>query len=142
MSKVDDLRIKSVLALDSPAQVIAEVSLTSESIATVLNSRNTVKSILHDGSNKLVVVVGPCSIHDVKSAMEYANKLLPLKEKYKNELEIIMRVYFEKPRTTIGWKGLINDPGLDETFNINLGLRMARELLQKINHIGLPTATE
>src|SRR5699024_3348696 len=106
----------------------------SSQVATVVhNARNSIHNILHDKDDRLVVVIGPCSIHDTKAALEYADLLATAREKYKNELEVVMRVYFEKPRTTVGWKGLINDPDLDQSFNINKGLRVARQLLLDIN---------
>ncbi|HFD88167.1 MAG TPA: 3-deoxy-7-phosphoheptulonate synthase, partial [Gammaproteobacteria bacterium] len=101
-----------------------------------------IHNILHGDDDRLLVVVGPCSIHDPEAGLEYARRLVKQREAYKDTLEIVMRVYFEKPRTTVGWKGLINDPGLDGSFHINKGLRIARDLLQQINSMGLPTATE
>ncbi|MBX4420447.1 3-deoxy-7-phosphoheptulonate synthase, partial [Mycobacterium tuberculosis] len=98
--------------------------------------------ILHGMDDRLIVIIGPCSIHDTKAAMDYARRLVEQRERFKNELEIVMRVYFEKPRTTVGWKGLINDPHMDGSFKINDGLRTARELLMNINELGLPAGTE
>jgi 3-deoxy-7-phosphoheptulonate synthase len=108
----------------------------------VYNARQTAHQILHGEDDRLLVVTGPCSIHDVDAAMEYAERLLPLREQYKDTLHIIMRVYFEKPRTTVGWKGLINDPDLDNSFQINKGLKLARKLLLDLNNMGMPAATE
>jgi 3-deoxy-7-phosphoheptulonate synthase len=108
----------------------------------VYNARQTAHQILHGEDDRLLVVTGPCSIHDVDAAMEYAGRLLPLREQYKDTLHIIMRVYFEKPRTTVGWKGLINDPDLDNSFQINKGLKLARKLLLDLNNRGMPAATE
>jgi 3-deoxy-7-phosphoheptulonate synthase len=138
----DDLRIKEIKELTTPAALIAEVPITAAIAETVSGSRNAMHKILHGGDDRLIVVMGPCSIHDVKAAMEYANKLKVYREKYAEDLEIVMRVYFEKPRTTVGWKGLINDPDLDGSFQINKGLRMAREVLLNINALGLPAGTE
>jgi 3-deoxy-7-phosphoheptulonate synthase len=98
--------------------------------------------ILHGQDDRLMVVIGPCSIHDPKAAMEYARRLAEQRQRFAGDLEIVMRVYFEKPRTTVGWKGLINDPYMDNSFRINDGLRMARELLRDINELGLPAGTE
>jgi 3-deoxy-7-phosphoheptulonate synthase len=126
-----------------PALVILEeLPITRKVEKTVLQARDDISNVLHSKDDRLVVVVGPCSIHDTKAALEYAGKLAEQVEKHKNELVIIMRVYFEKPRTTVGWKGLINDPDLNSTFNINKGLRQARDLLLKINEMGLPCGTE
>eukprot|EP01035_Chromulina_nebulosa_P058957 gene58957-80746_t len=129
----DDLRIKEIKELITPAALIADVPITPAIADTVAGCRSALHKILHGGDDRLIVVMGPCSIHDVKAAMEYANKLKVYREKYAEDLEIVMRVYFEKPRTTVGWKGLINDPNLDGSFEINKGLRMAREVLLNIN---------
>ncbi|WP_370263378.1 3-deoxy-7-phosphoheptulonate synthase AroG [Limnobacter sp.] len=138
----DDLRIKEIKELTTPAALIAEVPITEAIAETVAGCRNALHKILHGADDRLIVVMGPCSIHDTKAAMEYAHKLKACREKYADELEIVMRVYFEKPRTTVGWKGLINDPDLDGSFQINKGLRMAREVLLNVNGIGLPAGTE
>ncbi|MEQ9108087.1 MAG: 3-deoxy-7-phosphoheptulonate synthase AroG [Limnobacter sp.] len=138
----DDLRIKEIKELTTPAALIAEVPITPAIAETVSGCRTALHKILHGGDDRLIVVMGPCSIHDVKAAMEYANKLKVYREKYAEDLEIVMRVYFEKPRTTVGWKGLINDPNLDGSFEINKGLGMAREVLLNINGLGLPAGTE
>ena len=138
----DDLRIKEIKELTTPAELIAQVPLTDAIAQTVANSRQAQHKILHGADDRLIVVMGPCSIHDTKAAMEYANKLKAKREQYKDDLEIVMRVYFEKPRTTVGWKGLINDPDLDGTFQINKGLRLAREVLLNVNALGLPAGTE
>src|SRR3546814_10574427 len=110
-----------------------EFPCTSEISATVYGARHALHDILHGSDDRLAVVIGPCSIHNPVAAIEYAKRLVEQREHFKGELEIIMRVYFEKPRTTVGWKGLINDPGLDGSFNINQGLRTARELLIQVN---------
>jgi 3-deoxy-7-phosphoheptulonate synthase len=138
----DDLRIKEIKELSTPAALIGEVPITPAIAETVANCRNAQHKILHGGDDRLIVVMGPCSIHDTKAAMEYAKRLKVCRDKYADDLEIVMRVYFEKPRTTVGWKGLINDPDLDGSFQINKGLRMAREVLLNINSLGLPAGTE
>lgn len=138
----DDLRIKEIKELTTPAALIADVPLTDAVAKTVSDCRNALHKILHGGDDRLIVVMGPCSIHDTKAAMEYAGRLKAMRDRYKEDLEIVMRVYFEKPRTTVGWKGLINDPDLDGSFQINKGLRMAREVLLNVNAQGLPAGTE
>ena len=138
----DDLRIRKIEPLTSPAELLALLPCDDEASATVTASRNALHAILHGHDDRLAVVVGPCSIHDPAAAIEYAQKLRPLREALAGELEIVMRVYFEKPRTTVGWKGLINDPDLDGSFNINKGLRIARGLLRDINKLGLPAGVE
>lgn len=138
----DDLRIREIKELSPPAHVMREFPCTQQISDTVYAARRAVHDILHGSDDRLVVVVGPCSIHNPVAAIEYANRLVALRERFKGELEVIMRVYFEKPRTTVGWKGLINDPGLDGSFNINQGLRTARELLIDVNSLGLPAGCE
>ncbi|WP_305054842.1 3-deoxy-7-phosphoheptulonate synthase [Eikenella sp. Marseille-P7795] len=113
-----------------------------EAAELVENTRRQIADLVHGRDNCLLVIIGPCSIHDPKAALEYARRLLPLRKKYERELLIVMRVYFEKPRTTVGWKGLINDPHLDGTFDINFGLRQARRLLLDLNNLGMPASTE
>jgi 3-deoxy-7-phosphoheptulonate synthase len=140
--KTDDLRIREIKELAPPAHLLREFSLTDEVSNVVANSRQAIHRILHSMDDRLVVVVGPCSIHDPKAAREYAQRLVALRRHYAQDLEIVMRVYFEKPRTTVGWKGLINDPHMDGSFAINEGLRLARELLLDINSMGLPAGTE
>ena len=139
---VDDLRIKEIKELRTPAAVIAEVPITEAVAQVVSGSRNAQHKILHGADDRLIVVMGPCSIHDPKAALEYAHKLKACRDKYADDLEIVMRVYFEKPRTTVGWKGLINDPDLNGSYEINKGLRMAREFLRSVNALGLPAGTE
>ncbi|MDV3469889.1 3-deoxy-7-phosphoheptulonate synthase [Stenotrophomonas sp. C3(2023)] len=138
----DDLRIRNIQPLTPPAQLLAMLPCDEQASDTVAASRAALHAILHGQDDRLAVVVGPCSIHDPVAAMEYAQKLRPLREALAGELEIVMRVYFEKPRTTVGWKGLINDPDLDGSFNINKGLRVARGLLRDINKLGLPAGVE
>jgi 3-deoxy-7-phosphoheptulonate synthase len=138
----DDLRIREIKELSPPAHVMREFVCTPEISAIVYGARRALHHILHGEDDRLAVVIGPCSIHDPRAALEYAERLAEQRRRFAGELEIIMRVYFEKPRTTVGWKGLINDPGLDGSFNINQGLRTARELLIDINGMGLPAGTE
>jgi len=138
----DDLRIRKLEPLTPPAEVIAELPCDEAVSETVSRSREALHAILHGRDDRLAVVIGPCSIHDPIAAMEYAQRLRPLRDALGGELEIVMRVYFEKPRTTVGWKGLINDPGLDGSFRINEGLRLARGLLRNINRLGLPAGCE
>jgi len=138
----DDLRIKQLQTLSPPAQVIGEAPASSSIAEVVGDAREAVHQILHGGDDRLVVVIGPCSIHDPKAALDYAQRLAAERERHAGELEVIMRVYFEKPRTTVGWKGLINDPGLDGGFHINEGLRLARRVLLDVSAQGLPTACE
>ncbi|MEL1265493.1 3-deoxy-7-phosphoheptulonate synthase [Pseudoxanthomonas putridarboris] len=138
----DDLRIRKLDTLVTPAAVIAELPCDESVSQTVADARDALHRILHGQDDRLIVVIGPCSIHDPASAMEYASRLRPLRDALGGELEIVMRVYFEKPRTTVGWKGLINDPALDGSFDINRGLRLARGLLRDINALGLPAGCE
>ncbi|HET6306404.1 MAG TPA: 3-deoxy-7-phosphoheptulonate synthase [Rhodopila sp.] len=138
----DDLRIRDYAELATPAAVIAEFPRTEEVTATVADSRASIHRILHGEDDRLVVVVGPCSIHDAAAGRDYAARLVDQRARFADDLEIVMRVYFEKPRTTVGWKGLINDPMLDGSFRINDGLRLARGLLREINAMGLPAASE
>lgn len=140
--QTDDLRIVGMHELTPPVDLHREYPLTETATETVFSARQEAHKILHGEDDRLLVVVGPCSIHDVKAAHEYAERLHVLREELKDQLQIVMRVYFEKPRTTIGWKGLINDPDLDNSFHINKGLRLARKLLLDLNESGMPTATE
>ena len=140
--QTDDLRIQKIREVASPASVHEAFPVTEAAARTVHDNRLKVHKVLHNEDDRLVVIVGPCSVHDPKAALEYAGRLSALQKELENELIIIMRVYFEKPRTTVGWKGLINDPHLDGSFEINKGLHIARNLLLKINEMGLPTATE
>lgn len=138
----DDLRIKEIRELTPPSHLIREFPCEQLASETVHHARLNAHKIIYGEDDRLLLIVGPCSIHDPKAALEYAERLVELKKKYANDLEIIMRVYFEKPRTSLGWKGLINDPGLDHSFRINQGLRIARELLLNINELGIPAGTE
>ena len=142
MPRTDDLRIRELKELTPPSHLIREFACTELAALTVAGARQAIHAILHGQDDRLLVVIGPCSIHDTRAAMEYARRLAPLRQRFAGELEIVMRVYFEKPRTTVGWKGLINDPYMDNSFRINDGLRMARELLRDINELGLPAGTE
>jgi 3-deoxy-7-phosphoheptulonate synthase len=142
MINTDDLHIKAIKELLPPIALLEKFPTTNAISKTVSGSRLAIHNILSGKDDRVLVIIGPCSIHDTKAALDYAAKLAPLREKYKDSLEIVMRVYFEKPRTTVGWKGLINDPELNHTFNINKGLRTARKLLLDINAMGLPAATE
>ncbi len=138
----DDLRIREIKELAPPAHAMRESICTPEVSTLVHDARQSIHRVLHGMDDRLVVVIGPCSIHDTKAALDYANRLKVERDRFKGELEIVMRVYFEKPRTTVGWKGLINDPDMDGSFNINQGLRMARALLLEINAMGLPAGCE
>ncbi len=140
--KTDDVRIREIRELAPPAHLMREFPLSEAAAELVYNTRSAVHNILHGHDDRLFVVVGPCSIHDTTAALDYARRLKTLRDGLSGELEVIMRVYFEKPRTTVGWKGLINDPHLDGSFRINDGLRIARELLININDLGVPAATE
>ncbi|MBP8198329.1 MAG: 3-deoxy-7-phosphoheptulonate synthase, partial [Chromatiaceae bacterium] len=140
--ETDDLRIRAMKQLISPEDLIRLYPLTDAISATVHHTRRAIRDILHDEDDRLLAVVGPCSVHDVNAARDYAERLLPVRERLRKELLIVMRVYFEKPRTTVGWKGLINDPHLDGSFEINEGLKLARSLLVDINGLGVPAGTE
>ncbi|QAY79453.1 3-deoxy-7-phosphoheptulonate synthase [Sphingosinicella sp. BN140058] len=142
LHQVDDTRIREIKELAPPAHLLRELYLDDRARDTVWEARAGIHAILHGGSDRLLVVVGPCSIHDPAAALDYAKRLRAERERLGDKLEIVMRVYFEKPRTTVGWKGLINDPDLDGSFQINKGLRTARELLLGINALGLPAGTE
>lgn len=139
---VDDLNVVSQEILISPANIKAKLPISEAAAKVVTEGRQAVRDILDGKDHRLIVVIGPCSIHDVKAAMDYANRLKKLADDVKDSLLIIMRVYFEKPRTTVGWKGLINDPYLDDSFKIQEGLQIGRQLLLDISELGLPTATE
>jgi 3-deoxy-7-phosphoheptulonate synthase len=140
--QTDDLRIENIRPLLPPAILMEEFPLTEKSSTTVARGREQAADVLHGRDDRLLVVVGPCSIHDPAAAIEYATRLQPLADEFAGELLMVMRVYFEKPRTTVGWKGLINDPHLDESFVINEGLRHARRILCQVNEIGLPAGCE
>ena len=138
----DDLRIKEIKELVPPAHVFREYPVSTRAAQTTYAARQAIHRVLHGADDRLLVVIGPCSIHDYELAIDYAKKLAKEAEKYADDLIVVMRVYFEKPRTTVGWKGLINDPRMDNTFRINEGLRLARRILLEINELDLPCATE
>lgn len=138
----DDLRISGMSEIASPKQVHDEYPITETAARTTHDTRLAIADILRGEDDRLLVVIGPCSIHDPKVALEYANKIKEMRGKLNKDLLIVMRVYFEKPRTTVGWKGLINDPNLDGTFEINRGIRLARKLLLDVNEMGVPAGTE
>ncbi|KRA97244.1 phospho-2-dehydro-3-deoxyheptonate aldolase [Devosia sp. Root685] len=142
LKSTDDLRITEIKPLTTPIEVMRQHPRTDAATRTVLAARHAFHNILTGQDDRLAVIVGPCSIHDPKAAMDYANRLVALRETLGDRLEIIMRVYFEKPRTTVGWKGLINDPDLDGSFNITQGLHTARTLLLDVANLGLPAACE
>ncbi len=141
-TNTDDLRIRDIKPLPSPAEIIRDFPRTDIASATVAGSRRALQRILSGNDDRLVVVIGPCSIHDPGAALGYAHRLSRLRARLGDDLEVIMRVYFAKPRTTVGWKGLISDPDLDGSYRIEEGLRIARKLLLDINHLGLPAASE
>ena len=138
----DDLRIRDVRPLISPAILLEEIPISEAASNLVFKTRREISSILEGTDSRLVVITGPCSIHDTKAALDYGQRLKGLADRYASQLILVMRSYFEKPRTAVGWKGLINDPDLDESFHINKGLRLARRLLLDLNDLGLPTASE
>ncbi|MFO7749690.1 MAG: 3-deoxy-7-phosphoheptulonate synthase [Desulfobacteraceae bacterium] len=142
MKQTYDVNVKEFEPLTSPAAIKEELPVPETAAASELQGRKDVENILAGKDKRLLVIAGPCSIHDVGAAMEYAGKMSELREEVKEKINLIMRVYFEKPRTTVGWKGLINDPFLDTSYNLDQGLRRARSLLIDINAMGLPTATE
>ena len=142
LTTTDDLRISEIKELSTPQEVVSEIPRTLTATRVVTATRNAIHAILQGTDDRLLVVVGPCSIHDPVAAVDYAERLAGLRERLADRIEIVMRVYFEKPRTTVGWKGLINDPDLDGTFNINKGLRLARNVLSAVNNLGLPAGTE
>ncbi len=141
-ANTDDLRIRNLKELSTPETLITEMPPDEEVSFNVMRSRSSVQAVLEHTDDRLIVIVGPCSIHDPSAAMEYALRLKDVADMLQEDLLVVMRVYFEKPRTTVGWKGLINDPHLDNSFDVNEGLRRARSLLLDLNRVGLPTATE
>jgi 3-deoxy-7-phosphoheptulonate synthase len=142
LSTTDDLRIQDIKELSPPDEVMREIPRTLTATRVVMAARNAIHATLSGADDRLLVIVGPCSVHDPAAAVAYAERLSILRERLADRLEIVMRVYFEKPRTTVGWKGLINDPDLDGSFNINKGLRLARSVLSAVNNLGVPAATE
>src|SRR5690606_14951311 len=139
---IDDTRIREIKELTPPAHVLREFPATPRAAETAFEARQAMHRILYGADDRLLVVIGPCSIHDTDAALDYARRLKSEADRLSEDLLVVMRVYFEKPRTTVGWKGLINDPGLDNSFRINDGLRIARKVLWEINELGMPAATE
>jgi 3-deoxy-7-phosphoheptulonate synthase len=142
MQQTDDLRIRAIQEVEAPAVLHERHPITAEAADTVAGTRSAIHDILTRADDRLLVVIGPCSVHDPDAAIAYARRLMAVRERVRDDLLIVMRVYFEKPRTTVGWKGLINDPDLDESFQINKGLNLARQLLLEVNRMGLPAGTE
>lgn len=138
----DDVRIKEIKALITPSALLARFKESAESTHNILQTREAIHRILHQSDDRLLVIVGPCSIHDVNAGVEYARRLLEVRKNLAADLLIVMRVYFEKPRTTVGWKGLINDPHLDGSYQINAGLEIARKFLLDVNELGMPAGAE
>jgi 3-deoxy-7-phosphoheptulonate synthase len=142
-SQTDDARIKDITVLPPPEHLIRFFPIAGTPVeALITSTRRSIQRIMAGTDDRLLVVIGPCSIHDPAAALDYARRLVELRHRHADQLEIVMRVYFEKPRTTVGWKGLINDPYLDESFRIDEGLRIARQLLIEINRLGLPAGSE
>ena len=139
---IDDVRIKEIKELNPPSHVLREFPATKKAAETTFAARSAIHRVLFGADDRLLVVIGPCSIHDYDAAMEYARRLKAEADRLQDDLLVVMRVYFEKPRTTVGWKGLINDPHLNGSFSINEGVRLARKLLWEVNELGLPAATE
>ncbi|KOY63435.1 phospho-2-dehydro-3-deoxyheptonate aldolase [Photorhabdus heterorhabditis] len=142
MSRTDGLRTHHVDSLVTPQALTIQFSVSEKIANNVTTSRKRIEAILSGNDPRLMVIVGPCSIHDIDAALDYAHRLNTLREKYQHRLEIVMRTYFEKPRTVVGWKGLISDPNLDGSCQVNRGITLARKLLVDVNELGLPTATE
>ena len=140
--QTDDLRIKDIKELVTPIELLQEFPVTAKAADLVWETRQSIHRILHGADDRLLVIIGPCSIHDVKAALEFAERLYEVKHRLTADLLVVMRVYFEKPRTTVGWKGLINDPDLDGSYRINQGLRIARGLLRDLNELGMPVGCE
>jgi len=138
----DDVRVRGIEELTPPSEIVRQFTITPMAKSVVAEARHAIHRILHGADDRLVIIIGPCSIHDVKAAKEYGGRLVELKQRLAGELLVLMRVYFEKPRTSVGWKGLVNDPGLDGSFRINEGLRLARQLLLDLNEAGMPAGCE
>src|SRR5258706_13482762 len=138
--KVDDVRIREIKELATPARLLREFPCSEKTEELTYNTRQAIHRVLHGSDDRVLVIIGPCSMHDPKAGLEYARKLVEMKKELERDLIVVMRVYFEKPRTTVGWKGLINDPDLDGSFQINKGLRLARELLMEINEADRPAS--
>jgi len=142
MQQLQDLRVSSIITLSSPRELKEKLPVTNHIADTVCQARHEIEDILTGKDSRMLVIVGPCSIHDIDAAKEYASRLVALREELQEEFCIVMRVYFEKPRTTVGWKGFINDPHLNDTYDIEHGLFHARKLLIELNELGLPASTE
>lgn len=142
MTTTSNKRISAIAPILPPQELLKKLPLSEESERHIINTRSVISDILHKRSDRFLVVAGPCSVHDPESAIEYAQRLKLVRERYMDELEIVMRVYFEKPRTTIGWKGLINDPDLNQSYNVDKGLAVARKVLRDINDSGVPAGCE
>lgn len=141
-NKLLNVNVKEITTLPSPEEIKKQVPISETAKKIVLDSRNQISNLIHNSNTLPLLIVGPCSIHDTKSALEFAKRLVKLKNDLADKCYIIMRVYFEKPRTTLGWKGLINDPNMDKTFEVEKGIKLARNVLNSILELGLPTATE
>src|SRR5437879_13287741 len=135
--KVDDVRIREIKELAPPAHLLREFPCSEKTEELTYNTRQAIHRLLHGSDDRVLVIIGPCSMHDPKAGLEYARRLVEMRKELERDLVVVMRVYFEKPRSTVGWKGLINDPDLDGSFNINKGLRLARQLLLEVNQLGL-----
>lgn len=142
MNRTDELRTARIESLVTPAELALRYPVTPGVATHVTDSRRRIEKILNGEDKRLLVIIGPCSIHDLTAAMEYATRLQSLRNQYQSRLEIVMRTYFEKPRTVVGWKGLISDPDLNGSYRVNHGLELARKLLLQVNELGVPTATE
>jgi 3-deoxy-7-phosphoheptulonate synthase len=142
MRQTEDIRINGMRPLISPAILVEEIPVSERAVNLVTDTREALTSVIDGRDSRLVIVVGPCSIHDTHAALEYAERLKVEADRYADELVVVLRCYFEKPRSTVGWKGLINDPDLDGSFHVNKGLRLARKLLLDVNELGLPTGSE
>ncbi|MEP7183212.1 MAG: 3-deoxy-7-phosphoheptulonate synthase, partial [Betaproteobacteria bacterium] len=139
---IDDTRIREIKELAPPSHLLREFPASERAAGTTFEARQATHRVLHGADDRLLVVVGPCSIHDYDAAIDYATRLSAVKRELAADLIVVMRVYFEKPRTTVGWKGLINDPQLDDSYRINDGLRLARRILVEVNELDLPAGTE
>ena len=142
VSAIDDVRIDGINDLVAPNEIISRYPVSVGTTSLIRSTRAKIAAIMRGDDERLLVVIGPCSIHDSEAALEYATRLMHVRKQYADKLEIVMRTYFEKPRTSLGWKGYINDPHIDGSFEINQGLALARELLLTINDMGMPTAGE
>lgn len=142
MNKTDELRTARIDSLITPAELAQRYPVSTDVARHVTDTRRRIEKILNGEDHRLLVIIGPCSIHDLDAAMDYAKRLQSMRNQYQHRLEIVMRTYFEKPRTVVGWKGLISDPDLNGSYRVNHGLELARKLLLQVNELGVPTATE